>query len=359
MDRLDPAQLATEFDPRTVNRLLAIEQAANTQQDEVLRNRVGWEALNQLWPDEDDFIQNCFRIRTKKAGETPLLRYNEGQRILINRIRAQQKAGSPVRVIILKARQIGFSTVCQALLSIRVYRKPHRRAICIADERDKGEGLFRMASFFREALPWKPAFKRTASDRIETEAGSLYSVLTAGNISAPRSITAHEAHASEYGFWLNAEEVYDGLSNAMSDDPDTLFIIESTANGMGNHFYEMWTDAEEGRNDWIPVFMPWWKHSAYTRILDADVARKIEENLSNEELELRRRCELTTGQIAWRRWAIRNKCRGSELTFHQEYPSWPEEAFLFSGTPVFDLRVLAELKEMCSEPKMRGDLVIS
>lgn len=45
---------------------------------------------------------------------------------------------------------------------------------------------------------------------------------------------------------------------------------------------------------------------------------------------------LSPEQMAWRRWCIAVNCHGDKRKFQQEYPSTPEEAFLFSGTPFFD-----------------------
>lgn len=51
---------------------------------------------------------------------------------------------------------------------------------------------------------------------------------------------------------------------------------------------------------------------------------------------------LSLEQLEWRRWCIKNNCRGNEDAFRQEYPACPEEAFLMSGRPVFDLNVVAQ-----------------
>lgn len=328
-------------------------------QDEAERNRIGWQVLKEYWPDQDDFIQNTFRIRTKRAGFTPLLRYNQGQWELVRRVRAQQEQGKPVRIIILKARQIGFSTQVQAELNYRIYDGPDRRATCIADVKEKAQEIFRMGVFFRESMLFPPELKARRRSEIETAEGSLYTVMTAMNLESGRGITAHDVHASEFAFWQQADTVMGGILNALSDDPSTLLIIESTANGMGNLFYELWKMAEDGvLSDWIPVFMPWWKHAAYTKFLSEDEARRLLDSLSPEEQEYRKMFGLRAGQLQWRRWAIAHKCQNSVLQFKQEYPAFPQEAFLHTGVPVFDLKRIAALKLSCVEPKIRADVVV-
>lgn len=327
--------------------------------DEEERNRIGWGVLCERWPNPDDFIQNVFRIRTKKPGFTPLLRYNEAQVMLMTRIRAQQRSGKPVRIIILKARQTGFSTVEQGFLSERVLRSANRRAACIADERPKAGEIFRMSVLFRAGALFQPALAAERRSEIETLDGSLYTVMTANNLESGRGITAHDVHASEFAYWEKGEAVMGGILNALSDDPDTSLVIESTANGMSNLYYEMWKMASDGiASDWIPIFMPWWSHKAYTKVLTRDQALRLLDSLSPEEQDYRNQFGLTAGQLAWRRWAIPNKCQNSPQLFKQEYPAFPEEAFLYSGSPAFDQKRIAKLKALCVPEKIRADVIV-
>lgn len=359
LERFTYEKFLTEYREEDARFLHATCQQLARVTDEDKRNRIGWEVLTERWPNEDDFIQNVFRIRTKKPGYTPLLRYNQAQVKLTGRVRGQQRDGNPIRIIILKARQTGFSTVVQAYENIRAYRTPNRRTACIADERRRAEEIFRMGTFFREGMLFPPKLAAQRRAEIETEEGSLYTVMTANNLESGRGITAHDVHASEFAYWLNGEVVMGGILNALSDDPDTMLIIESTANGMSNLYYEMWKMAEDGTaSDWIPVFMPWWSHAAYSKPLTVDQAHRLLDSLSPEEQEYRKMFNLSAGQLAWRRWAIANKCQNSPMLFKQEYPAFPEEAFLYTGSPVFDLKRLTALERECVPPKIRADLVI-
>ena len=65
----------------------------------------------------------------------------------------------------------------------------------------------------------------------------------------------------------------------------------------------------------------------------------------------------TLEQLNWRRSTIRNECDGDLDKFHQEYPSTPEEAFLVSGRPRFNVKILKKMLSVSSPPKMVGYLV--
>jgi hypothetical protein len=72
--------------------------------------------------------------------------------------------------------------------------------------------------------------------------------------------------------------------------------------------------------------------------------------LGEEELRIKEEYDLDNDQLEWRRWAIKNKCSGDLDQFHQEYPSCPEESFLSSGRPVFNMiNITKRLKDLRKE----------
>ena len=144
-----------------------------------------------------------------------------------------------------------------------------------------------------------------------------------------------------------------GLMQSIPDDPDTMVVVESTANGMGGPFYDLWVAANEGRNDFLPIFFAWWEHPEYSRPLDI-TPEQFQSSLDADEHELQVRWSVQLEQLAWRRWAIRNKCEGKLERFKQEYPSTPEEAFQASGRMRIPAWVVAQ--HTAREPKLIGEL---
>ena len=84
----------------------------------------------------------------------------------------------------------------------------------------------------------------------------------------------------------------------------------------------------------IPVFFPWHEMEDYRRPVPANM------ELTAEERELKETYGLDDEQIAWRRWCINTNCGGDLNLFRQEYPASPDEAFISTGTCVFDKEAL-------------------
>ena len=62
-----------------------------------------------------DYIENFLYIKTKDQQLTPL-ELNAAQKIIYRKINDIKQRGKPIRIIILKARQEGVSTLCEALI---------------------------------------------------------------------------------------------------------------------------------------------------------------------------------------------------------------------------------------------------
>lgn len=256
------------------------------------------------------------------------------------------------------------STLMQAKLLHRCTLRERYNAVTVAHDKETGGKLYRMAETIYGHLPddpWlKPAlgqhrrqhFLHFAGDgqwqRGDLFPDSYYSVDTAGEFQAGRGGTYRAIHASEVAFWQRINEKLTALMSAVPDDPDTMFVMESTANGF-NEFKDWWDDAYEGRSEWTAFFWPWWKDDEYQLAFasPAEKERFIVGDPSNpyaeEEPDLVRHFGLTLEQLSWRRRVIANKGGGDIRYFHQEYPSTPEEAFISTGQKVFDPYRTAQL----------------
>ncbi len=118
-------------------------------------------------------------------------------------------------------------------------------------------------------------------------------------------------------------------------------VIESTANGMGNFFHDLWNEAKAGENNYAPHFYTWWWDPEYS------LPGQSPEQLTEEELLLQRAHGLTEEQLAWRR----AKRRESRAKFAQEYPEDDITCFLASGRCCFDTHALAAAQQrIAGEP---------
>lgn len=300
--------------------------------------------------DHEQFCRESFAIRNKRGLVVPFELYPAPTR-LHKLIEKQQAAGKPIRIICLKARQVFISAGVAAEFMHIVPFLPGQKAMVVAHDKASAKNIF---SYYTQLRDGYKQFKgqvkmpplrldARASGVIEWTNESYVRVETANNLTSGRSYSLRLLHLSEYAFWRNAGALMGGLLQSVPDDPDTAVIIESTANGVGGDFHARWLSAMDpsSGSDWIPFFFAWWEHPEYTRLL-GDRA-EFQASMSKEEQDLQTRYHLTLEQLNWRRWAIRNKCRGNVDTFKQEYPSNPEEAFLFSGRPRFSHTHLAKM----------------
>ena len=186
----------------------------------------------------------------------------------------------------------------------------------------------------------------------DKEAVGSYRLYTAGSPEAGRGTTPTIAHLSEVAFWQHDEKILAGLFQGISAAEGTEVILESTANGAQGEFYRLWKGAVAGTNEYLPIFLPWFWTSEYFREAPSDFERSAEEERVCARAKAAYDVDLTDDQLYWRRLKIGE---GGELKFKQEYPQDPDEAFLVSGSNVFNLERLNALIPQRIERLMNWD----
>lgn len=161
--------------------------------------------------------------------------------------------------------------------------------------------------------------------------------------------TVHGAtHNSEVAFWPNAEDHFAGVMQAIPNAAGTEVILESTANGPGNLFYEMWQDAEAGKGEYIAIFVPWFWQDEYRLPVPEGFV------LDPQECEYAELYDLDLQQMAWRRAKIRDEFRGDVALFDQEYPATSALAFRrVAGDPLIDMALIEKARQ-CTVAEPRG-----
>lgn len=344
------------------------------------------EVRHLLLTDHEYYARHAVKIVDKQGHVVPF-EYKDPQRRFARLLEAQRERGEPMRGIVLKARQIGFSTQAQAMLMQRTTQIPNHHSMVIAHELESVDKLFKLGKGIYNRLPDQirppSAYENNSRGRQYLNFGepakqlraqgimgldSSYTVATAARSGGGRSATLRTVHMSEVGLWPS-DEIMLGTSQAVPDDPDTLIVVESTAYGE-NHFFTFWNDAVGGENDYIPFFTPWFEDPDYRRRFANEVERaqfertigrgpKREDEvklipliraywaefvLDEDLLE-----KLVLEILNWRLWAIGNKTQGDLNRFHQEYPSTPEEAFLSTGRKAFGAEFVGKVRERVEE----------
>ena len=303
------------------------------------------------------YIEKFVHIRTKDSQIIPL-KFNKSQLKLYDTIKRQKELNKPVRIIILKARQLGFSTATEAIFFKETATKTNVNTAIVAHKEDSTTNLFNMTKLIYNELPdiIKPQLKASNAKELifNTKDGkglnSKIKCMTAGGEGVGRSDTINNLHLSELAFWQgNKKQTLLGLLQAVPNNPNSIVVIESTANGY-EYFKELWDNAVAGKNDYVALFVGWNELEEYQMPYSGF-------ELTNKEKELQIIYNLSFEQLAWRRWAIENNCGGDEDLFAQEYPINPEEAFISTGKCYFDKKIIIDRIQQVKEPIKRGSFI--
>ena len=294
-----------------------------------------------------------------KSGNEVRLNPNWAQRKYIAALEEQLERTGRMRVIVLKARQLGLSTIQAGITFSLCMVLDNYVSISLSHERDSAAHLLNMGRIswdnypFRQILPFDS--KHEATNTLSWTNGSAMTIATAKNKGAGRSRTPRSLHASEVAFYdKKAAATMLGMRNGVPKTDFSCIAIESTANGVCNFFHEQWEAAVNGDSDYQALFFPWHRHPEYCG--SAIGISSTVTNLDDDERALAR-MGVSADRLAWRRDTIRNECDGDLLKFNQEYPTTPDEAFVSTGQNVFDAAKLTTIYQ----PKngARGRLVRS
>lgn len=285
----------------------------------------------RLLEDFEFYCKHCVSIRTKQGTIAKLI-FNSVQKRFAQSIIDQMGTRGYVRMVILKARQQGLSTVVTAFQYWWVSQRKAQKGLVMAHEADSTTALFDLYKRVHDNAPdiVKPHHKYSSRTELSFDIlDSALRIATAGGRGVARGETLTTCHLSEVGFWPPAFAAtnFNGLIQAVPDEPGTAVFLESTANGMVGKFREAWVGATNGSTGYVPFFSPWYESAEYTTEPDDDFEP------TPEEKELIKLYSLTHGQLQWRRRKIATN--GHEM-FMQEYPATPDEAFVSTGRPVFN-----------------------
>ena len=299
---------------------------------------------------KDDYYKYC-KVNLyiqDKSGRLINLKPNKIQRKIVDYTIECLANGTPIRVIVLKARQEGVSTIVESIIYWWTATHKNVTSKIVSHDRESATNLYSMFSryyensepFFKPSTKYRTKNDLTFDNDFHTGLSSNISISSAENTGTGRGLTIHWLHASEVAMWNNGAEILAGLLQTVPMLPDTAIFLESTANGVGDFFYDTWQAAKEGRSVFHPLFFGWHEHDEY------QIKGARPKKLTEEEKELKKEYGVTGPQIAWRRMKIK-EFAGNEDKFAQEYPINETEAFLAAGRPRFDVNRLMEMEQDC------------
>ena len=354
------------------------------------------EALFQArcYDDPEFAFYMADQIVDKVTGNMIPFRIRYAQRKLLALFEDLRRAGKPILVVLLKARQWGGSTLTQMYIKwMQEYRHPNGWNAAVITQADSTSK--KIKAMYRKAVEKQPGwtigmpgtrlqmspYERSDSDFQITDGRflvrtSLLSIASFNSFEKCRGDNYKLVHYSEVASWKKTpehdpDEVISNLQGGFLGLPDELAVFESTGKGNSGFFYDLCQDAmkEDSTSAYNFLFVPFYMIENDMRPMGPNGFTLDEEELFAEWLWLNRNNEncpvgyRESGKFFWKMWKM-GACfeainwyreRRNEHKKHEymasEAPIDPVEAFRNSGNAVFDPYAIDELKEECQAPK--------
>ncbi len=333
-------------------------------------------------------------IHNKDAGKDVLFRLWYPQRILVSRFEAKRKAGLPIRLILLKARQWGGSTTTQLYMAwLQFFHKEGLNSLIIAHQgtasdeikdmfdlmikKHPVEFLHKLGDVYSENEPKLVGVGKSGSTHRVPQRECKIKVGTAERPNGCRGGAYSLVHLSEVGLWQKTEgkspeDIVRSACSGILAKPYTMIVMESTANGTGNFFHREYSAAADPKvkSQYEALFIAWFQIEHYSLPFNSAeelraFAAQLWENRHNAYSPSNRE---ESGRYLWSLWE-----RGATLeaihwyvyeragkndfaVMASEYPSDDVEAFVHSGSMVFDQYLVKRFEPFCRDPQFVGEV---
>ena len=332
------------------------------------------------------------RIKNKEGGEDIPFYLRPAQVKVCKIMERMRLAGVPIKIILLKCRQWGGSTLTDIYMAwIMLFWKTHWNCNIVGHQSTSSITVFNMYERLINSIPlWlfyptgveypddvrkikndakNPNIKYLVPRSCKIQTGSAL------NPESARSDDVAMAHITEEAFFPNTEKwtpslVVKSVISPILNMPFNFIVRESTPNGMENEFHDEWIRAKsvdkEGNplSSYVPVFVAWFEIETYVKRFNSEDER------ADFAIWLWRHRNDSTGHGAyfWHLYEIGASLEGINWyieklkdyatieDMQQEYPSDDIEAFKYSGKSVFDIYKVEKLRPDCTDPIFIGDI---
>lgn len=331
-----------------------------------LKNSTEYALLRQRH-DFEYWAATCVKIRDKESGRKVSFVLNAPQRRVLDVVESDRRAGRPLRLIMLKARQWGGSTLIQMYFAwIQCVLRRRWHSLICAHVRQTSASIRGMYTSMLANYPLKywrekePPHLRPFEDSKHTReiAGRECCVTLASSYSqeSVRGLDCALAHLSEVAFWkdsdtMTPEDFIRAVSGGIAMVPCSFVALESTANGVGNYFHAEWLRAKRGESDKRAVFVPWYEIEIYRR--RPENPERLLKEMTEYEWGLWDK-GLNLDMINW--YHCKRKEMASDAAMYSEYPTDDVEAFVSTGAGVFGRNDVDRLRRETREPQAVGEV---
>lgn len=334
----------------------------------------------------------CFYIHHKKTGKDVPFSMNYAQHKTLELLEKMRQGGIPIRLVLLKARQWGGSTLSQLYMAwIQLFVRTGWNSVVIAQTKDTAKRIKAMYKKVLENFPaWILKSKEikfsphmgSANDSVLTNEkdevirNNIITIASYENFESTRGADFALAHFSETAYWTTtkskkAEDVITNIEGNILEEPLTLEINESTAKGMSGYFYDAYQMAKSGKSNRRALFVPfYWIENDMLEFKTAQQKRHFAEELvaqRNNEVAPDEAHE--SGQYLFSLWlkgaslehifwyVKKREGLHSHEQMAQEAPSDDIECFAFSGFRVFSIEHIEGMREQYAcAPIWVGDI---
>ena len=249
--------------------------------------------------------------------------------------------------VILKGRQLGITTISLALDLYWQFTHNGWQGTLVSDTEENRDMFRSTLSMYMEGLPKEYRIPLVAHNRnqmvLKNRSRLFYQI--AGNksrLGQGKAITY--LHGTETASWGNEEGLASLIASLAENNPERLYIFESTAQGF-NMFHDMYVTAKRARTQ-KAIFCGWWRNQFYSidpekSASDANIYKVYwDGKLNAEEKEWVRdikklyNVDINSRQIAWWRWKMYEGIKDDALMY-QEFPPTEDYAFVMTGTSFF------------------------
>lgn len=331
-------------------------------------------------------------IKNKGGGDDVLFILTRPQRRFVEKLETLRKAGKPIRLVLLKARQWGGSTTSQIYMAwLQLVHQVGLNSLIIAHQSVGSDEIKDMFDRLMTSYPVSMLYQLGENYNLNEpkmvgvgKSGLVHRVpqrnckIKIGTAERPDSCRGGDynlVHLSEVGIWKDTkekrpEDIVRSACSGILLKPYTMIIYESTANGTGNFFQREYSAAKRGTSQFQAMFVSWFDVEHYSLPFNSETEKAnfaliLFKNKDNINVNSTRE---ESGRYLWWlwekgatleaiNWYIQERAKYDDHgTMAAEYPSDDEEAFVHSGARVFDKYKVEKFRTSCKPPKYIGEV---
>lgn len=341
-------------------------------------------AQARLMSDFEFWCHHCVKIQDKLSKRLIPFHLNYGQRCAAHAYEAMRLQGKPIRVIIVKARQWGGSTVTQIyMLWLQLYHFRRWHSAIISQLKNQAINIRSMLGNVIANYPTSaPRFSMTgfeglASTKYIPERECKILISSVETPDALRSFDFSMLHLSEVGLWKStpaksAEDLVQSLYSTVPYVEGTLIVMESTAKGVGNFFHRNYQAAVQGESVMRPLFVPWFAIENYALFRHTQGGQQIargEDGLPVSALTDPKKLVENFSPYQAKQWAQGATLEGiawyagtqrglqyTDFMMRSEFPGTDSEAFQAKSNRYYETEQVEACRTTCRTPLLVGNL---